>query len=49
MRKYAEVSKVFRDVVAEYDHYFVSLGIDEVNMDVTDFLKKHDLDNDDGR
>jgi len=27
----------------------VSLGLDEVNMDVTDFLEKHQLDNDEGR
>lgn len=33
----------------EYDPYFVSLGLDEVNMDVTDYLLKNDMDNDDGR
>ena len=33
----------------EYDPYFVSLGLDEVNMDVTDYLVKNDMDNDDGR
>lgn len=48
-RKYSAVSKVFREIVAEYDPLFVSLGLDEVNMDVTDFLQKHDMDNDDGR
>ena len=48
-RKYSAVSQVFRDIVREYDPYFVSLGLDEVNMDVTDYLVKNDMDNDDGR
>lgn len=48
-RKYAAVAQIFRDIVAEYDPHFVSIGLDEVNMDVTDFLQKHGLDNDIGR
>jgi len=35
--------------VKEFDPHFVSLGLDEVNMDVTDYLKRNDLDNDEGR
>lgn len=37
--KYKAVSQIFRDIVAEYDPYFVSVGLDEVNMDVTDYLR----------
>ena len=37
-RKYTAVSQQFRDIVAEYDPIFVSLGLDEVNMDVTNYL-----------
>jgi DNA polymerase kappa len=37
-KKYEAVAKVFREIVAEYDPRYVSLGLDEVNMDVTDFL-----------
>ena len=48
-KKYSAVSQIFRDIVAEYDPHFVSLGLDEVNMDVTEYLQKHDLDNDEGR
>jgi len=47
--KYAAVGQVFRDIVKEFDPHFVSLGLDEVNMDVTDYLKRNDLDNDEGR
>ena len=35
--------------MAEYDPYFVSVGLDEVNMDVTDYLRENDMDNDEGR
>ena len=48
-QKYQAVSKNFRDIVAEYDPEFVSLGLDEVNMDVTDFLIKHDINNEEGK
>ena len=49
MKKYSAVSRIFKSIVREYDPGFVSLGLDEVNMDVTDFLQKHDCDNDEGR
>ena len=49
MKKYSAVSRIFKSIVREYDPDFVSLGLDEVNMDVTDFLQKHDCDNDEGR
>ena len=48
-RKYASVSAVFRGIVAEYDPYFVSQGLDEVNLDVTDYLRAKGMDTDLGR
>jgi len=47
--KYKLVSDVMRDIVSEYDANFSSMGLDEVNMDVTDFLCENDMDNDEGR
>lgn len=44
--KYKQVSDTMRDIVSEYDPQFSSMGLDEVNMDVTDFLRENDLDND---
>ena len=35
--------------MAEYDPEFVSLGLDEVNMDVTDFLIANDINNEEGK
>jgi DNA polymerase kappa len=48
-RKYKLVSDQMRDIVSEYDPHFSSMGLDEVNMDVTDFLLENDMDNDEGR
>ena len=48
-RKYQAVSSVMKEIVSEYDPHFASMGLDEVNMDVTDFLKENDMDNDEGR
>jgi DNA polymerase kappa len=47
--KYKLVSDQMRDIVSEYDSNFSSMGLDEVNMDVTDFLQENDMDNDAGR
>jgi len=35
--------------VAEYDPEYVSLGLDEVNMDVTDWLIANDMNNEEGK
>ena len=43
------MSKVFRAIVAEYDPEYVSLGLDEVNMDVTDWLIANDMNNEEGK
>ena len=37
-RKYKAVSDVMKEIVSEYDPNFASMGLDEVNMDVTDYL-----------
>ena len=47
--KYQAVSKIFREIVREYDPEFVSLGLDEVNMDVTDFLIANEINNEEGK
>ena len=43
-RKYQAVSSVMKEIVSEYDPHFASMGLDEVNMDVTDFLKENDME-----
>ena len=48
-KKYKEASDIFRQIVTEYDPFFISLGLDEVNCDVTDYLQRMGLDNDEGR
>ena len=48
-QKYKAVSEIFRKIVVEYDPYFVSIGLDEVNLDVTDYLSQHGMDHDEGR
>ena len=37
-QKYSAVANQFREIMAEYDPNFVSLGLDEVNMDMTEYL-----------
>ena len=49
MSKYTAVSRVFREIVAEYDPHYVTLGLDEVNMDVTDYLRRAGIDNEEGK
>jgi DNA polymerase kappa len=36
-------------IVAEYDQNFISMGLDEVNLDVTDYLQKQNQNNHEGR
>ena len=47
-RKYSAVAEQFREIVQKYDPDFVSMGLDEVNMDVTDYLIEHGLNNEEG-
>ena len=47
--KYREVSDAFKRVLARYDSRLESCGLDEANLDLTDFLIEKDLDNHLGR
>ncbi len=38
-----------KEIVAEYDPNYASMGLDEVNMDVTQYLVENNLDNCEGR
>lgn len=38
-----------RSIVAEYDPNYASMGLDEVNMDVTNYLQAKGMDHDQGR
>lgn len=35
-------------IVAEYDPNFISMGLDEVNLDLTDYLSQNGLNNEEG-
>jgi len=45
-QKYKEVSEVMRSIVAEYDPNYASMGLDEVNLDVTEYLLAKGMDHD---
>ena len=49
MKKYRKVSKVFKSILEMYDPGFESMGCDEANLDITDYLVSHNLNNDSGR
>jgi len=48
-RKYREVSNVFQAILAEYDPAYESMGCDEANMDITNYLIEKELNTDEGR
>jgi len=41
---YKEFSEKFKHVVEEYDPELESTGLDEVAIDVTDYLREHGLE-----
>ena len=48
--KYKRISQnEFIPILKEYDPNLETLGLDEANLDVTDYLIKHDLNNPEGR
>ncbi|CDW79370.1 dna polymerase iv kappa [Stylonychia lemnae] len=47
--KYRKASEQFKSVLLRYDENLESIGLDEVNMDVTDYLIKNKFDNQEGR
>jgi DNA polymerase kappa len=48
-KKYRAVSKVFQAILEEYDPHYESMGCDEANMDLTNYLQERGLDTDEGR
>ncbi len=47
--KYRQVSDEFKKVLAYYDPRLESVGLDEANLDLTEYLAENGLDNDLGR
>lgn len=47
--KYREVGIIFKDVVEHYDPDFESMGLDECNLDVTDYCLNHGITTDEGK
>ena len=47
--KYRKESDLFKSVVRKYDENYEAIGLDEVNMDVTDYLIRHNFDHQEGR
>ncbi|XP_061476482.1 DNA polymerase kappa isoform X2 [Rhineura floridana] len=39
-KKYEEVSKEVRDILAEYDPHFMPMGLDEAYLNITDYLEE---------
>ena len=48
-QKYKDTSKIFKAILGEYDPEYESMGLDEANLDVTEYLNSHDMNNDEGR
>ena len=47
--KYRRVSEHFRQILSDYDPKNDGAGLDEANVDLTDYLVANNLDNDMGR
>ena len=47
--KYIAVSKIFIDILKEVDPGYESMGLDEANLDATNYLVEHELDHPEGR
>lgn len=45
--KYREVSAVFKEIIEEYDKEFESMGLDETNLDLTEYCLTKGLVTDD--
>ena len=44
--KYREVSHVFKEIIEQYDPEFESMGLDETNLDVTDYCAARNITTD---
>ncbi len=42
--KYRKASEEFKSVLRQYDEFLETVGLDEANLDVTDYLIKHKID-----
>ena len=47
--KYRAASEEIQAILKEYDPELEVVGLDEANLDVTDYLRKNDMDNEMGR
>lgn len=47
--RYREVSDEFKRILRHYDPKLESCGLDEANLDLTEYLKENNLDSDLGR
>lgn len=47
--KYKEASRTFKAILEEYDADYESMGLDEANLDLTNYLIEHGLNHDEGR
>ncbi len=47
--KYKEASTIFKTILEEYDPDYESMGLDEANLDLTNYLIEHGLNHDEGR
>ena len=47
--KYRAVSIVFKEILEQYDPEFESMGLDEANLDVTEYCLNHGITTDDGK
>jgi DNA polymerase kappa len=47
--KYKEASRIFKAILEEYDPEYESMGLDEANIDATNYLLEHEMNTDEGR
>ena len=47
--KYKEASRQFKEILLKYDDKFEEVGLDEANLDVTDYLLENKINNELGR
>ena len=40
-KKYQEAAEKFRNILKEYDPDFESMGLDEANLDITNYLENN--------
>jgi DNA polymerase kappa len=48
-KKYKDKSKIFKSILKEYDTEYESMGLDEANLDLTNYLIERGLNTDEGK